>query len=380
MRQRIVDLLATSRFANLPTVWSNILVAYLAAWAIGFYAPGQSDAPFNLAASFSFQTSPESLFSWTAGLREATPWLTLLFLIIPTSCLYLGGCFLNDWKDAPFDAQHKPARPIPSGRISKIAVFFLAFFLLTFGLVFSALLSFTAAFLAFGIILCIVAYTHWHKKTPASFVFMAASRALLYAFGIFALVPFPNFLEFLSFNFPETLQKSTDGSLSAVSLHLRDHYFSNHSWRALAMPYPLMIGLAAYIFGISLFARHESRKKLDGFRPSPALKLLFFVPLLTAPAVLSHQLNLGQIALALGPLVIALFLIFHLYAKENNIGNFVSRALANIPLVDATSGLLLIYHLLASEALATQQAGFLYLVFFLLSVLAYLLQKIAPAT
>lgn len=379
MRQKIIDLLATSRFANLPTVWSNILVAYLAAWSIGFYAPGQSEVPFEIANAFSFQTENSLFFSWVAGLREATPWLTLLFLILPVSCLYLGGCFLNDWKDAPFDAKHKPERPIPSGRLSKWLIFFFAFLLLAAGLILSALLSFTAAVLAFAIILCIVAYTRWHKRTPFSFVFMAGSRALLYAFGIFALVPFPLFLEFLSFNFPEAL-KPSEGALSSVSLHLRDHYFSSHSWRALIFPYPLMIGLATYILGISLFARHESRRKNNDFTPSPFLKIFFFVPLLTAPIVLANQLSASQIALALGPLAISLFLIFHLYGKENNIGKFVSRALANIPLVDATSGLLLIYHLLASHALETPQAGFLYLCFFLLSILALLLQKIAPAT
>ena len=33
IRQRLIDLLAIGRVANLPTVWSNVIVGFLLAWS-----------------------------------------------------------------------------------------------------------------------------------------------------------------------------------------------------------------------------------------------------------------------------------------------------------------------------------------------------------
>ncbi|MGE9267994.1 MAG: UbiA family prenyltransferase [Verrucomicrobiales bacterium] len=341
MKQRIIDLLAASRFANLPTVWSNILLGFLLGWAAKLHQPGIDQA---------FSLPP---LADPAAWRGAHPLITLLALVLPASCLYLGGCFLNDWKDADFDRAHKPERPIPAGRFPRGLLLGLALLFLGGGLALSAALSNAAALLALGIVLCILAYTHWHKVSPWSFAFMAGARALLYPFALFALTPWPVFQRFLSFQ------------------------------KELPAPWllpVLMLGLAAYILGISLFARHESRRLSGDFKPAPGLIALFILPLITGTALLAPASSVWQVLLAISPLAVTLFLLIHLFGKERDIGAFVSRALAAIPLVDATAALLLLYPFITKQMLAPTQAGVLYLAFFAFSLLALLLQRLAPAT
>src|ERR1041384_6658370 len=68
------------RVSNLPTVWSNCL----AGW-------------------------------WLAGAGSLPRFALLCF---GTSCLYLGGMYLNDAFDVEFDRQHRQERPIPAAAIS----------------------------------------------------------------------------------------------------------------------------------------------------------------------------------------------------------------------------------------------------------------------
>src|SRR2546429_69363 len=73
-------LLILGRVSNLPTVWSNCL----AGWLLG---------------------------------GGGTGWIFLV-LCLGTSCLFLGGMFLNDAFDVEFDRQYRQERPIPSGAIT----------------------------------------------------------------------------------------------------------------------------------------------------------------------------------------------------------------------------------------------------------------------
>ena len=77
-------LLILGRTSNLPTVWSNCLAGFL--------------------------------------LGGGTRWAVFGRLCLGTTLLYMGGMFLNDAFDASFDRQHRPERPIPSGRISEKSV------------------------------------------------------------------------------------------------------------------------------------------------------------------------------------------------------------------------------------------------------------------
>src|SRR6188472_3419761 len=83
-QQQLRTLLILGRVSNLPTVWSNCL----AGWLLG----------------------------GGGSVRR------LVLLCLASSCLYIGGMFLNDAFDAEFDRQYRKERPIPSERISQLSV------------------------------------------------------------------------------------------------------------------------------------------------------------------------------------------------------------------------------------------------------------------
>src|SRR5262245_42928808 len=73
--------LELARVSNLPTVWTNVIAAWLLA----------------------------------GGAWEFRP---LAWLLAGGSLVYTGGMFLNDAADAKWDRANRPERPIPTGRIS----------------------------------------------------------------------------------------------------------------------------------------------------------------------------------------------------------------------------------------------------------------------
>ena len=110
------DLLAAGRIANLPTVWTNVLVGASVGVASGF---GE----------------------WSIRLAIA---------MVAGSLLYVAGCFYNDFYDRHWDAEHKPDRAIPSGRLKPVILGWLivAFTLLVAGLCF--FMGFTPYSLLYG--------------------------------------------------------------------------------------------------------------------------------------------------------------------------------------------------------------------------------------
>lgn len=107
-------------------------------------------------------------------------WLAVLS---PLAC-YLGGMVLNDAFDAAIDARERPARPIPSGRISRVAAFVAGAALLLAGVGIAAATGPRLA-IACAVLLALAvgAYNAIHALTAASIVLLAACRALA------ALVP-----------------------------------------------------------------------------------------------------------------------------------------------------------------------------------------------
>ncbi|MDQ8179997.1 UbiA family prenyltransferase [Pelagicoccus sp. SDUM812005] len=143
--------LTLARASNLPTVWSNILCAWI---IVGGYNN-----------------------------------LQLASYLLGASLLYIGGMYLNDYCDREIDAQQRPERPIPSGQISAPAVRNIAAALLALGfaaIAWTGLLNdpgltrwLPAAFAA-GVVASVVLYDSNHKGNPIAPIFMAACRALLY--------------------------------------------------------------------------------------------------------------------------------------------------------------------------------------------------------
>lgn len=138
-------LLELSRISNLPTVWTNVL----AAWII---ASGGD-------------------WKWAPSLG---------WLLFGASLLYSAGMILNDACDAVWDRNHRPERPIPSGRISLQTVWMIG---LTWMIGGAALMVFAGG--ASGVftsllVAAIVAYDLYHKPWAGSVVVMGACRTLLY--------------------------------------------------------------------------------------------------------------------------------------------------------------------------------------------------------
>ena len=303
-RQKVIDLLAMSRFATLPTVWSNGLLGVLIGW---------------------------SAFPDQAHLCP----ICVTLLGISLSFLYLGGCFFNDWHDLDFDTKTRPDRPIPSGRWPRQTILSLSIILMGGGLALITFISPPAGLFALGILICILAYTKWHKISPASFFFMAGARALIYPTAAFSL---------LSWN-----------------------QFTQSGDQITALLILLGVGLGGYILGISLTARAETSKDpiSDARKTLPILCLCTPIFFFSAPLLLTKN---GSALIPLILFIGILAIIVRSLRNRHNVGMFVSRTLATIPLVDY-----LIIFPLAPNLLVLVACP-------LLAIAALGLQKIAPAT
>ena len=94
--------------------------------------------------------------------------------------MYTGGMYLNDWRDANYDRQHRPERPIPSQKISQntVGLCAIAYFMLAVSI--SLLISTSATLWLCLLLTTIVAYDLHHKNNTYSPLLMASCRALIY--------------------------------------------------------------------------------------------------------------------------------------------------------------------------------------------------------
>ena len=143
------------RVSNLPTVWSNVLAGMVLA----------------------------------GGILHTLP---LVIVLIACSLMYVGGMFLNDAFDAEIDAEERPERPIPSGRVSRQAVYAMGYGQLALGVVLLLTVDLQAALMGLLLAGAIVLYDAWHKGNVLSPVLMGLCRVLVYAVAGFATVAEPN--------------------------------------------------------------------------------------------------------------------------------------------------------------------------------------------
>jgi 4-hydroxybenzoate polyprenyltransferase len=145
---------ALTRISNLPTCWTNVLTGC----AIGSMAGSNPIAP-----------------------------LPIVILSTIISLLYMAGMALNDLVDVKIDMEHRPDRPIASGRISPRAA--LVFIIALFAIAIVLLLMYFPHCIYFALALCamIVLYDLTHKRFALSVVFMASCRALIYAISAYAI-------------------------------------------------------------------------------------------------------------------------------------------------------------------------------------------------
>ncbi|MFD7502256.1 SCO3242 family prenyltransferase [Streptomyces sp. NPDC059850] len=93
-------------------------------------------------------------------------------------CLYEAGMALNDWADRDIDAVERPARPLPSGRITPAAALTAASTLTGAGLVCAALAGRRTLVTATALAGTVWAYDLGLKNTPAGPYAMATARSL----------------------------------------------------------------------------------------------------------------------------------------------------------------------------------------------------------
>jgi 4-hydroxybenzoate polyprenyltransferase len=217
-------------------------------------------AGFDLARAGNFPSVTSNVLAalvLSAGNGPAWPGLSALAIAILLGCLvYAGGATLNDVADAAFDARHRPERAIPQGIIGRGVAAGLGAIELATGL---ALLVWAGASAVFALALgaIILAYDWLHKRWSGSVVLMAGCRVFL----ALTLASLPGHAVGPAFGF----------------------------WVA---------GLFSYIVVLSVLARAEYQPGAPAGRGRAIGKLLAFIPLLDATALLATGALLPALACA----------------------------------------------------------------------------------
>ncbi len=152
--------LELARISNLPTVWTNVLGAWL---LVG----GKWD------------------------------WQPLAWLLIGGSLLYTGGMILNDAADVKFDEEHRKERPIPSGRVSARAAWSVGLGMMAVGFAMMVWGAQACIWLTSALVAAILFYDLYHKPWAGSVFVMGSCRTLLYLAAASAAVEHLNIQDHL---------------------------------------------------------------------------------------------------------------------------------------------------------------------------------------
>lgn len=104
-------------------------------------------------------------------------------LLAASSCLYLAGMVFNDVFDRRVDAQERPQRPIPSGRVSLRGAVTFGAILVGAGLICAALAGINSLIVAAVLTACVFLYDALLKSTLLGPVAMGACRCLNVVLG-----------------------------------------------------------------------------------------------------------------------------------------------------------------------------------------------------
>lgn len=165
------NMLVLMRAANLPTVWSNLLAGWVL--AITFGNASTADSRQTLELIFNSQ---------------------LLLLLLGGSGVYVAGMIMNDIFDWGWDREHRPERPLASGRVSlataKVwawALLIAGSILLVAGSASGARVAVVAMVLTLNILILI--YNRWHKGVAWAPYVMGLCRFMLPLIGFMAAGP-----------------------------------------------------------------------------------------------------------------------------------------------------------------------------------------------
>lgn len=161
--------LQLARISNLPTVWSNIIMAL--AWGTARHIPELGIDPAAVA-----------LPPLGSLLNQG------FMLLIAGSLIYTAGMFLNDVFDLLIDARERPDRPLPSGAVCPHRATAASIVMLIAALAATAVYTSPWVLpLTAGLIGCVVLYNALHTRWSGAVILMAACRGLLVFAGVMAV-------------------------------------------------------------------------------------------------------------------------------------------------------------------------------------------------
>jgi len=141
----------------------------LGAYAELFRVPNLFTAPPDVVAGAALAAAAGGTVSLAAGAG----------LAVASVLLYAGGTTLNDYFDAAVDAEERPERPIPSGRVSRPAALGVGLSLLGGGVAVAAAFGGARSGLVAGALAAaVLLYDGALKGTPAGFLTMGSTRGL----------------------------------------------------------------------------------------------------------------------------------------------------------------------------------------------------------
>ncbi|WP_373653002.1 MULTISPECIES: UbiA family prenyltransferase [unclassified Schlesneria] len=147
--------------------------------------------------------------------------LEFVGLLVASACLYLSGMVFNDVFDVQQDTAERPGRPIPSGRVTLRSAAMLGCVLMMVGVGAAAAVSLVSMVVAMLLVIAILGYDSYLKRTPLGPLAMGTCRFLNVLLG-------------------GSLQTQLADLLNSPLL-------------------PAAIGLGTYIVGVTVFARTEAR-------------------------------------------------------------------------------------------------------------------------
>ncbi len=234
-------LLELMRISNLPTVWSNALMG----WMAGLYVCSTQ--------------ATETSGPWGSGTGTAVGIGMLLALAM--SMTYTGGMVMNDYLDRAVDSLERPTRPIPSGRVRPKTARSLAVLLLAGGFVLTVMLGRMSCVPSLQVIcpttvmagvlsLTVVLYNLLHQRHWLTVILMGACRGWVVL------------------------------ACASVAIAESMFPFSAATWGWVTLPAGVLM---LYTLAISIVARREVDPKRGGFGgPKTIMNMIAAMPLLDA--------------------------------------------------------------------------------------------------
>jgi len=257
-------------------------------------------------------------------------------LLVSSCCLYLAGMVFNDVFDRRQDAAERSSRPIPSGRVSLISAVVLGTVLMIAGVAAAATVTRVSLQVAGLLVVAILAYDGFLKRTPLAPIAMGLCRALNVMLGAsdhefwkpFFLGPPQTYAAaFLGLYivgvtlFARTEACTSSRWLLGFALLILDAAFGGLAWLASSWPTGANVSVVLALFGVIAFTLNR-RAIAAIVEPSPEkvqltvkVMLLSYV-MLDATLVFWKMSESGQVgsahALATAALVIPALLLSRL--------------------------------------------------------------------